>query len=129
MRAANLLVLCVPLAVACATRRDTGHAMVMGGATVASMAAMSSGKMVCTTGPCAVQGSKTGAAVALAGMGVAVAGHAISESANRDRNNFPPRAASSATQPPRDWHLVRAPDQNEPAPASSAAPVFCDPVK
>jgi hypothetical protein len=121
MRAANLIVLLMPIAVACATRRDTGNAMVVGGAVVATGAGMSSGRMVCGGGACAMQGSKTGAAVAAAGVGMAIAGHAIAESARRE-SAFAPRPASSEEHAPRYWNLVRPDDPDAAAPASSAPP-------
>jgi hypothetical protein len=114
------LVLCASLAAACATRRDTGKAMVVGGAAVATMAAMSSGKMACGGGGCVAQGSKSGAAVAAAGLGVAIAGHAIAESA-RPESAFAPRPASSDEHPPRYWNLVRPAEPDAGAPASRDA--------
>jgi hypothetical protein len=111
------LVLCALAGVACATRRDTGQAMVVRGPAVASMAAMSSGRMTCGPGGCVSQGTKTGAAVAAAGVGMAIAGHAIAESARRE-SAFAPRPASSEEHPPRYWNLVRPSEPDAGAPPS-----------
>jgi hypothetical protein len=100
-----LIVLLASSSTGCATRRDTGAALVAAGAVAVGIGAQAASSSRCTSFGCYPQRpSATGAKLALAGAAVAAAGYAVMANAPQDRA----RPAALATNDPNTaWRLVR----------------------
>jgi hypothetical protein len=100
--------------ISCASRRDTGQALIATGAVVAIVTSQASaGRIGCVHTGCAMQTSRrsaqaaagVAAGVALAAVGAALASEPSTDSASRPRSRPSPQSGN--------WRLVRKPDPNE----------------
>lgn len=100
---------------ACASRHDTGEALVATGAVVAVVSSQAAaGRVGCLQRGCAAQTSRRSAQAAVgvaAGVALAAAGAALASEPSVDSTSPKPRAVP--TPESGGWRLVREPDAND----------------
>jgi hypothetical protein len=100
---------------ACASRKDTGEALVATGAVVAVVSSQAAaGRIGCLQAGCSAQTSRNAgkaAAGVAAGVAIAAAGAALASEPSVDSTT--PKPHPSPAPGSGEWRLVRAPDPDE----------------
>ena len=120
MRSVVLVSIALLLWTGCGSQRNTGAALVAGGAIAAGIGASAASSSQCTSFGCYPQKPHpAGAKIAVAGLAAAAAGYALMETSHQDRAPSPPSRATGAT--PSNWRLVRQdPVPPEPEPETES---------